>query len=581
MCGSITTGNSASSTPQYNEPSSNIQNSPFNENPLFSSPSLPNISKHPSRFYPSTTSPTLFHHQKLKKHFRERLSREVVNANALGSIVSNQSFINNDHYSFLKQKQVGSLLLSNNSVDNNINQNRDSPPSSSVVQNLRNKTEQIYNPYCVSFKPLSKKLSRTHSAPLPFGIQLQNSLALAQQLNAANNSPIATNQTTSSPSATTAQSMDTNQVKQKVKQSILTKQHQQQQKLISKKPSSLDEQSSDKQNTNDKNVDSGSGSFDENYNFSELSNKADQELAFAALQRQLLEKIQNIPNINQLATSTSLDPANLLNSSQLFANQQQPTSEDINAYQCLLAHHVLMQQQSAMQSATQFNNQLNNNLSQLLQSPDNYAKLLINNHLQQQTANALKRADRALSSPIFNPSAAAYLAGQPSLTSLVGPFSGLNLSQTNLNTIANLNSTNSTLKDPNLSDVSNENRTAIVTDESCLAHDCTCGNPRNHLESSERLIEIIKRLYSTQLMSQCIQLPARKATIEELETVHSPTYCQFFATEPAVRQKLESSIQLNELPIKSYVRMGCGGVGIDNDTIWNEFNTWQAGNKIK
>lgn len=96
------------------------------------------------------------------------------------------------------------------------------------------------------------------------------------------------------------------------------------------------------------------------------------------------------------------------------------------------------------------------------------------------------------------------------------------------------------------------------------------------MESSDRLLAIIKRLFDSNLTTQCYQLPARKATLEELESVHSTTYCQFFAGDPSARQKLESSIQLSELPIKSYVRMACGGVGIDSDTTFNETFTWSA-----
>lgn len=41
------------------------------------------------------------------------------------------------------------------------------------------------------------------------------------------------------------------------------------------------------------------------------------------------------------------------------------------------------------------------------------------------------------------------------------------------------------------------------------------------------------------------------------------------------RQKLDMS-KLSQLPIKSFVRLPCGGVGVDSDTTWNELNTAPA-----
>lgn len=46
-------------------------------------------------------------------------------------------------------------------------------------------------------------------------------------------------------------------------------------------------------------------------------------------------------------------------------------------------------------------------------------------------------------------------------------------------------------------------------------------------------------------------------------------------TNPLNRQKLDMS-KLSQLPIKSFVRLPCGGVGVDSDTTWNELNTAPA-----
>jgi len=40
-------------------------------------------------------------------------------------------------------------------------------------------------------------------------------------------------------------------------------------------------------------------------------------------------------------------------------------------------------------------------------------------------------------------------------------------------------------------------------------------------------------------------------------------------------QKLDVS-KLSQLPIKSFVRLPCGGIGVDSDTTWNELHTSSA-----
>lgn len=46
-------------------------------------------------------------------------------------------------------------------------------------------------------------------------------------------------------------------------------------------------------------------------------------------------------------------------------------------------------------------------------------------------------------------------------------------------------------------------------------------------------------------------------------------------TNPLNRQSLDMS-KLAELPIKSFVRLQCGGIGVDSDTTWNELHTASA-----
>ena len=46
-------------------------------------------------------------------------------------------------------------------------------------------------------------------------------------------------------------------------------------------------------------------------------------------------------------------------------------------------------------------------------------------------------------------------------------------------------------------------------------------------------------------------------------------------TNPLNRHPRDMS-KLAELPIKSFVRLQCGGIGVDSDTTWNESHTASA-----
>lgn len=291
--------------------------------------------------------------------------------------------------------------------------------------------------------------------------------------------------------------IDTQQlVKQRVRQSILSRNANRQQKQLqktlgsNKKPGSFDElpDNTEKKLMNEKNVDSGSGSFDENYSDSKTENNLD-TLIQLQQQRQLIDQIQ--AHINNLAASA----ADTTSQMKLATGSPPPaapplnsaSADELNSYNQQLLMLLLQQQQvdPALLNSISGNNQLNSGLAnpmafanqnvpaatvgQLLPNQLNYARLLMNNQLQQ--ANGLKRA---LSSPMVSPSSlysnlfaspATALLNQPSLTSLVGPFSGLNLSQSNINLIGSATHTGS---GPNSPDLINENSTALVTDEAML-----------------------------------------------------------------------------------------------------------------
>uniref|UniRef100_A0A7N8WIP6 Histone deacetylase n=1 Tax=Mastacembelus armatus TaxID=205130 RepID=A0A7N8WIP6_9TELE len=117
--------------------------------------------------------------------------------------------------------------------------------------------------------------------------------------------------------------------------------------------------------------------------------------------------------------------------------------------------------------------------------------------------------------------------------------------------------------------------TGLVYDSLMQKHQCMCGNTNSHPEHAGRIQSIWSRLQETGLRAQCeyvciynIYIPL-KATLEELQTVHSEAHVLLYGTNP-LRQKLDCSIT------PMFVRLPCGGVGVDSDTIWNEVHSSSA-----
>lgn len=117
--------------------------------------------------------------------------------------------------------------------------------------------------------------------------------------------------------------------------------------------------------------------------------------------------------------------------------------------------------------------------------------------------------------------------------------------------------------------------TGLAFDSLMLKHACICGDNSLHLEHGGRLQSVWARLGETGLVQRCDRIRSRKATLEELQTCHSEPHTLLFGTNPLNRQKLDMS-KLSQLPIKSFVRLPCGGVGVDSDTTWNELHTAPA-----
>ncbi|XP_053823430.1 histone deacetylase 7 isoform X4 [Vidua chalybeata] len=124
--------------------------------------------------------------------------------------------------------------------------------------------------------------------------------------------------------------------------------------------------------------------------------------------------------------------------------------------------------------------------------------------------------------------------------------------------------------------------TGLVYDSVMLKHQCSCGDNSNHPEHAGRIQSIWSRLQERGLRSRCECLRGRKATLEELQCVHSERHVLLYGTNPLNRLKLDNSKLAGILSQRTFVMLPCGGVGVDSDTIWNELHSsnaarWAAG----
>uniref|UniRef100_A0A8C2CMJ1 Histone deacetylase n=1 Tax=Cyprinus carpio TaxID=7962 RepID=A0A8C2CMJ1_CYPCA len=106
--------------------------------------------------------------------------------------------------------------------------------------------------------------------------------------------------------------------------------------------------------------------------------------------------------------------------------------------------------------------------------------------------------------------------------------------------------------------------TGLVYDSLMQKHQCMCGNTNTHPEHAGRIQSIWSRLQETGLRSQCECIRGRKATLEELQTVHSEAHVMLYGTNP-LRQKLDSKKVSGFLSVK-----------VDSDTVWNEVHSSSA-----
>ncbi|KAI6209614.1 Histone deacetylase 4 [Aphelenchoides besseyi] len=125
----------------------------------------------------------------------------------------------------------------------------------------------------------------------------------------------------------------------------------------------------------------------------------------------------------------------------------------------------------------------------------------------------------------------------------------------------------------NLSNAQNNQlKTGLAYDAMMSKHQCLCGENQNHVEHGGRVHSIWARLQERGFVDSCERSAMRKASLDLLRLVHTPTYVTFFAVSPTACLKLEAS----EMPLKSFVQLSCGGIGVDSDTYFNDANTQLA-----
>ncbi|ETE70668.1 Histone deacetylase 9 [Ophiophagus hannah] len=115
--------------------------------------------------------------------------------------------------------------------------------------------------------------------------------------------------------------------------------------------------------------------------------------------------------------------------------------------------------------------------------------------------------------------------------------------------------------------------TGVAYDTLMLKHQCLCGNYTNHPEHAGRIQSIWSRLQECGLLNKCERIRGRKASLEEIQLVHSEHHSLLYGTSPLNRQKLDPRKILGSSPRKSFSLLPCGGLGVDSDTIWNELHS--------
>ncbi|XP_053116980.1 histone deacetylase 9 isoform X8 [Hemicordylus capensis] len=103
--------------------------------------------------------------------------------------------------------------------------------------------------------------------------------------------------------------------------------------------------------------------------------------------------------------------------------------------------------------------------------------------------------------------------------------------------------------------------TGVAYDTLMLKHQCICGSYTNHPEHAGRIQSIWSRLQESGLLNKCERIRGRKASLEEIQLVHSEHHSLLYGTSPLNRQKLDPRKILGSVPQKLFSLLPCGGLG--------------------
>ncbi|KAL9868152.1 histone deacetylase 9-like [Geothlypis trichas] len=139
--------------------------------------------------------------------------------------------------------------------------------------------------------------------------------------------------------------------------------------------------------------------------------------------------------------------------------------------------------------------------------------------------------------------------------------------------------TDSTLPHPDMDQPSQHvYTTGVVYDSLMLKHQCMCGNYANHPEHAGRIQSIWSRLQETGLLNKCERIRGRKASLEEIQLVHSEHHSLLYGTSPLNRQKLDPRKLLGNVSQKLFSLLPCGGLGVSRffffSTKGTAYNIW-------
>uniref|UniRef100_A0A3B3X0N6 Histone deacetylase n=1 Tax=Poecilia mexicana TaxID=48701 RepID=A0A3B3X0N6_9TELE len=110
--------------------------------------------------------------------------------------------------------------------------------------------------------------------------------------------------------------------------------------------------------------------------------------------------------------------------------------------------------------------------------------------------------------------------------------------------------------------------TGLVYDSLMQKHQCMCGNTNSHPEHAGRIQSIWSRLQETGLRAQSCRRSTPKPTFTLfIKNRRNPLP---FPANPTFPPRSTGSIT------PMFVRLPCGGVGVDSDTIWNEVHSSSA-----